>query len=51
MNTKPANEFAPKEVDQQFFSALMRSDLAALDRILTNDFVLIDVINTKSNGA
>jgi hypothetical protein len=44
MNTKPANEFEPKEFDQQFFSALIRSDLAALDRILTNDFVLIDVI-------
>jgi hypothetical protein len=44
MNTKPANEFEPKEVDQRFFSALIRSDLAALDRILTNDFVLVDVI-------
>jgi hypothetical protein len=44
MNIKPANELEPKEVDQQFFSALIRSDLAALDRILTNDFVLIDVM-------
>jgi len=44
MNTKPANEFEPKEVDQRFFSALIRSDLTALDRILTNDFVLVDVI-------
>ena len=44
MNKKPANEFEPKEVDQQFFSALIRADFAALDRILTNDFVLIDVI-------
>jgi len=47
MNTKPASEFSPKEVDQQFFSAMIRSDLAALDRILTNDFILIDVIRAS----
>ena len=45
MNKEPANEFDPKEVDQQFFSALIRSDPAALDRILTDDFVLIDVFS------
>jgi ketosteroid isomerase-like protein len=44
METKPSNESDPKETEQQFFSALIQSDHTALDRILTDDFILIDVM-------
>jgi ketosteroid isomerase-like protein len=33
-----------KETEQQFFSALIESNHTALDRILTADFILIDVM-------
>jgi hypothetical protein len=44
MDTKISNESGPKEIEQQFFSGLIQSDHAALDRILTDDFILIDVM-------
>jgi hypothetical protein len=44
MDTKISDESGPKEIEQQFFSALIQSDQTALDRILTDDFILIDVM-------
>jgi ketosteroid isomerase-like protein len=40
MNASPD----PIEVDRQFFRALINADLANLERILTDDFLLIDVM-------
>jgi len=39
-----SNQSGPKEIEQEFFSALLRSNHAHLDRILTDDFILIDVM-------
>jgi hypothetical protein len=33
------------ETDRQFFDALIRSDVEVLDRILSGDFIIIDVLN------
>jgi ketosteroid isomerase-like protein len=44
MDTKISDESGPREVEQQFFSALIQSDHTALDRILIDDFILIDVM-------
>jgi ketosteroid isomerase-like protein len=38
------DEPSPLAAEQQFFSALIRSDAEALDRILGDDFLLIDVM-------
>jgi ketosteroid isomerase-like protein len=35
----------PLAADKQFFDALMAADAAALDGILTDDFILIDVMS------
>jgi ketosteroid isomerase-like protein len=40
MNASPD----PMEVDRQFFRALINADLTSLERILTDDFLLIDVM-------
>ena len=34
----------PLAAEQQFFSSLIRGDVGALDRILADDFLLIDVM-------
>ncbi|MGC2194720.1 MAG: nuclear transport factor 2 family protein [Terriglobales bacterium] len=34
----------PQAADQQFFNSLIGSDVGALDRILSDDFLLIDVM-------
>ncbi len=39
-----SNQSGPKEIEQEFFSALLRSNHTHLDRILTDDFILIDVM-------
>jgi ketosteroid isomerase-like protein len=43
----------PREADRQFFTALISADVAALDRLLADDFILIDVMSgsevTKSS--
>ena len=44
MDKKTSNQASPKEVERQFFSSLIQSDHIALDRILTDDFILIDVL-------
>ena len=44
MDKETSNEPGPNEVEQQFFSALIQSNHTALDRILTDDFILIDVM-------
>jgi ketosteroid isomerase-like protein len=44
MNNEISNEVGPREVDNQFFSALVQSDDAGLDRILSDDFILVDVM-------
>jgi hypothetical protein len=44
MDKKTSNQTSPKEVERQFFSSLIQSDHIALDRILTDDFILIDVL-------
>jgi ketosteroid isomerase-like protein len=44
MDQETSNQPSPKEVEQQFFSSLIQSDHTALDRVLTDDFVLIDVM-------
>ena len=36
------NQLDPLAVEQQFFSLLIGGDVAALDRILGDDFLLID---------
>jgi ketosteroid isomerase-like protein len=35
----------PLAIDKQFFAALIAGDAQALDRILTEDFILIDVMS------
>ncbi|HKA53218.1 MAG TPA: nuclear transport factor 2 family protein [Candidatus Binatia bacterium] len=35
----------PREADRQFFTALISADVAALDRLLADDFLLIDVMS------
>ncbi len=44
MDTKISDESGPREIEQQFFSALIQSDHTALARILFDDFILIDVM-------
>jgi hypothetical protein len=44
MDKKTSNQANPQEVELQFFSSLIQSDHIALDRILTDDFILIDVL-------
>jgi len=44
MDEKTSNQANPNEVERQFFSSLIQSDHVALDRILTDDFILIDVL-------
>jgi hypothetical protein len=38
------DEPSPLTAEQQFFSSLIRGDVEALDRILGDDFLLIDVM-------
>jgi ketosteroid isomerase-like protein len=38
------DEPSPVAAEQQFFSSLIRGDVEALDRILGDDFLLIDVM-------
>jgi ketosteroid isomerase-like protein len=38
------DEPSPLAAEQQFFSSLIRGDVEALDRILGDDFLLIDVM-------
>jgi Domain of unknown function (DUF4440) len=44
MDEKTSNQANLQEVELQFFSSLIQSDHDALDRILTDDFILIDVL-------
>jgi len=44
MDQETSNQPSPKKVEQQFFSSLIQSDHTALDRVLTDDFLLIDVM-------
>jgi len=48
-----SNVANPREADRQFFTALISADVAALDRLLADDFLLIDVMSgsevTKSS--
>ncbi len=44
MDKETTNEPGPKEIEQQFFAALVRSSYADLNRILSDDFILIDVM-------
>ncbi|MBI3799241.1 MAG: nuclear transport factor 2 family protein [Deltaproteobacteria bacterium] len=39
-----AEHLEPLEKDQQFFSALLAASVEALDRLLADDFLLIDVM-------
>jgi len=39
-----SNESSPLQAEQQFFASLIRADVRALDRILTEDFLLVDVM-------
>jgi len=39
----------PLVVDQQFFTALVAGDVNLLQRILTDDFILIDVMSGSEN--
>ena len=38
------NKHSPEAVEQEFFTALIKGDVAALDRVLADDFLLIDVM-------
>ena len=40
----------PLETDRQFFLCLIDADLEALNRLLTDDFLLIDVISGSEIG-
>lgn len=46
-------ELNPREADRQFFTSLVEANIEALDRILADDFILIDVMRgaeiTKSS--
>jgi Domain of unknown function (DUF4440) len=44
MDKKTSNQANPNEVERQFFSSLIQSDHLALEPILTDDFILIDVL-------
>ena len=48
-----SNVANPREADRQFFTALISADVAALGRLLADDFLLIDVMSgsevTKSS--
>jgi hypothetical protein len=44
MPEETSNEARPEETDRQFFSALIQSSPADLDRILSDDFILIDIM-------
>jgi len=39
-----SNESSPLQAEQQFFASLIRADVRALDGILSEDFLLIDVM-------
>ncbi|MBA3832850.1 MAG: nuclear transport factor 2 family protein [Chthoniobacterales bacterium] len=39
------NEQTPDEAEQEFFAALIEADLGTLDNVLSDDFVLIDVMS------
>jgi hypothetical protein len=38
------NMQSPESAEQQFFTALIEADVASLDRVLADDFLLIDVL-------
>ena len=38
------DELSPQSAEQQFFHSLIAGDVGALERILSNDFLLIDVM-------
>jgi ketosteroid isomerase-like protein len=40
----PVRKQSPRDVEQAFFTALVEADVAALDEILADDFLLIDVM-------
>ena len=40
----------PLTTDQQFFAALIAADTKTLERILTDDFILIDVMSGSENA-
>jgi arsenate reductase (thioredoxin) len=42
--SKPSGEQDPLAVDRRFFSALIAADVKSLDRLLADDFILIDVM-------
>ena len=48
-------ELTPFETDRQFFTSLVEVNVEALDRILADDFILIDVMGgseiTKSSNS
>ena len=41
---RDTDRFAVQETDRQFFEALIRSDESVLDQILSDDFIIIDVM-------
>jgi len=41
---RDTDRFAVQETDRQFFEALIHSDESVLDRILSDDFIIIDVM-------
>jgi Domain of unknown function (DUF4440) len=41
---RDTDRFAVQETDRQFFEALIHSDEVVLDRILSDDFIIIDVM-------
>ena len=40
----------PLAADQQFFSALISADTKTLERMLTEDFILVDVMSGSENS-
>jgi len=40
----------PLAADQQFFTALINADTNSLERLLTDDFILIDVMSGSENS-
>jgi Domain of unknown function (DUF4440) len=50
MNNERSDQPGPKETDQQFFSALIQSNHTELGRILSDDFILIDVMTGEENS-
>ena len=43
------NPMNPLDADREFFAALIVTDTKELERILTDDFVLIDVMSGSEN--